>query len=382
MTGNAPTVSLALDSLTPYAVGSHIVATATVVDADTYIQLINGGLDPFGVPTDVTVAHRDTAVIVWSWKSTGATINTNVNPLTVFAPDASDILVATVTDAEGNKTVATVAITVQSPTAVGYAVEPIAPESVTAAVTRVGNLLAKGKAAVKAAAVRFYNRPGHGLTETPWVGGPIAAIPADAIPVISMKDSPDPVATPAYINAATRKWVWVIRHEPEGDLPVPQFKADQATGRKMVDASPNGHLVELAECYTGYAQRHGNKPGYMVKDMWGGTATILAMDLYRDSSLDGNTSYPDPKAFCSILVDTAKTLKGPDGKPPKIAVFELGGTLIPGDTGAGRAAWILAVIAYLRSVGCIIALWWMTGGEDLTNDPAGLAALQKAMAGH
>jgi len=269
------------------------------------------------------------------------------------------------------------AVTVTAPQSTmlaGFDVSPLPGETVAQAFTRVGKLVQGAQY------VRAYDQPGKQFTQTPWGSGALAAMPAGATAHISTKDTPDPAATNAELAAATKPWFWTIHHEPEGDLTVAQFKADQAAADKLIAAHPNGHLCTRVEVYTGYAQIHGNKPGYSIAAMYSG-ALIIGFDMYRDSTISGNTSYPDPAAFFAPLVNAARTLKASDGKPPRIMVPEFGGTLVPGDTGAKRATWIVACFAYLRSIGCVAVGWWFTGGEDLTNDPAGLAALQKAIAG-
>lgn len=274
--------------------------------------------------------------------------------------------------ATGSRLSASTSVTVQSAMLAGFDVSPLAGETVAQAFTRVGKLVPG------ATYVRVYDQPGRQFTQAPWGTGALAAMPTGATPHISTKDTPDPGATNVELAAATKPWFWTIHHEPEGDLPVAQFKADQAAADALIAAHPNGHLCTRAEVYTGYEQIHNNKPGYSVAAMYSG-AKILGFDMYRDPSVNGTTSYPDPAAFFAPLVNAAKTLVAMDGKPPRIMVPEFGGTLIAGDTGAKRAAWILACFAYLRSIGCVAVGWWFTGGEDLTNDPAGLAALQKAI---
>jgi hypothetical protein len=279
--------------------------------------------------------------------------------------------------ASGEPLSASVAVLIAAPSVMlaGFDVSPLAGESAAAAFTRVGKLLPGSTF------TRIYNGPGDGFTKSSWApGGPIAALPANATPAISIKDTPTAAIMNPALAAATRPWFLIVHHEPEGDLPVSQFKADQAAADALIAAHPNGHLCTRVEDYTQYEQVHNNKPGYSIAAMYSG-ATILALDCYRDSTVSGTTSYPDPATFFAPLVNAAKTLVAKDGKPPRIAVPELGGTLIAGDTGTKRATWITACIAYLRSVGCIAVAWWFTGGEDLTADPVGLSALQAAVAG-
>jgi hypothetical protein len=283
-------------------------------------------------------------------------------------------IAASAETATGQTLSASISVTVQSAMLAGFDVSPLPGETVAQAYARVGKLVPG------AVYVRAYDQPGKQFTQTPWGSGALAAMPAGATAHISTKDTPTAATANPELAGATAPWFWTIHHEPEGDLPVAQFKADQAAADAITAAHPNGHLCTRVEVYTGYEQIHQNKPGYSVAVMYSG-ALIIGYDMYRDSTISGNTSYPDPAVFFAPLVAVAKTLVAKDGKPPRIMVPEFGGTLVPGDTGARRAAWILACFAYLRSVGCVAVGWWFTGGEDLTNDPAGLAALRSAVAG-
>ena len=365
MSGTAPVVALTLDGTAPYPPGTLITATASISDADNTTETLRS-VDHLGRTDLITIVRTDPATVTWSWASTGKTIARGLNPLKVAAPTGSDVLIASVVDGQGNVTTTKIAVTITMPTLIGFDVSPLTGESVAQAFTRVGKLLPGARY------VRVYNGPGKGLTQSAWGTGAMSALPAGATAHVSFKDTPNTALLKPWFDAipsSVARVYLTVHHEPEGDLPIAQYQTDWAALRAFRDAHANKRKVVLVEILTMYAEEHGKGP---TTAWWSGHADAVAWDCYRDGTTDPN-DYPAPATFFGPLIAVAKQLGVPWLVP------EFGSKLIAGDTGAGRAGWMTACVAYLRATGCVAVGWWDTGGEDLASDPAGLTAWRAAL---
>lgn len=145
-----------------------------------------------------------------------------------------------------------------------------------------------------------------------------------------------------------------------------------------------GYMAIQTDTWTKMASRPDEHKGDGdVLEFWAGVGDFAATDTYVMSVTNKPAApalYPSPAPFFELAVRLAYA----SGRPlfiPEIGVIRQGS---PADAGNLRAAWLQAVIVYLRSVGCAGVAWWAalgTGGRDFRLDPATLKVYQSAIAG-
>jgi hypothetical protein len=364
MNGSAPAVAVLLDSPNAYAPGAQVTATATITDPDTTSETLTS-TDTLGRADTITINRVDPELVVWSWKSSGVVIATGVNPLQFAAPAASDVLLCTVTDGQGNVTTSTVAVAVLTPVWKGTttAVNGAAPSW-----------------SPTADAVRVYTPQGKGCYG--WSSAPmIAALKQKPkMIILSMKGAPTHALLDPVINNVPAGIILVLifHHEPDqgvaaGDPSPAQYKADWAAGAAIVNALPPAKraVVRMAEDFTAFAQLHGKEAW---TDFWTGLADYIALDIYMNAI--STTSYPAASALFALLLAAMKST----GKPGMVP--EYGGQRIASDTdGSACAAAVTSHVSYAAAHGIIAMIWWGGSPYSLDGRPAEQRAWAAAVAG-
>ena len=192
-------------------------------------------------------------------------------------------------------------------------------------------------------------------------GGPVS---------VSFKADPRTVVT-GSLDAQLRSWFstaptdrtiwWTYYHEPEDDIERGAFTAAQYRAAwqhisALADRAgkPNLRSTLILMCYSlnSYSKRNW-------KDYYPGDAAIdvLGWDCYNRGVSKGQY-YPASQVL-GPPVSAARSV----GKP--WAIGELGSTLIAGDSGAGRAAWLRDVGSFSRQNGAqFVAYFDSTVGDD------------------
>lgn len=184
---------------------------------------------------------------------------------------------------------------------------------------------------------------------SPWPG---AAGYSGGPVIVSFKVDPRQVLTGAY-DAVLTSWFataprgraiwWAYFHEPEDQIAGGAFTAAQyrAAWQRIADlarsvGNSDLHATLILMCYT-----LDPASGRSFADYYPGSAFIdtLGFDCYNSAASSG--AYLDPAAEFGAAVSVSLSL----GKPYGIAEF--GSVLAAGDSGAGRAAWLMAAGGYL-----------------------------------
>lgn len=171
--------------------------------------------------------------------------------------------------------------------------------------------------------------------------------------VVSFKMSPQSVLSGQH-DSYLRTWFaqapkyrvtnWIYYHEPEDDMARGQFTGAQyrkAWQRisNLADTAKNPNLKATLTlmCWT------FGKSGRNWRDYYAGPAAVdmLAFDCYNWKARRGG--YAEPERTFGNAVRTMKA----EGIPWGIA--ETGSVLVKGDSGAGRAAWLRDIGAWLTS---------------------------------
>jgi hypothetical protein len=368
MSGFSPTVTITLDRTMPYPAGGQLVAVAAVVDPDTTTETLSA-TDALGRATTITIARVDPATAVWSWKNTGATITSGTLTCTTTVPAASDTLVCTVTDGQGNAVAATMPVTVAS-TLVGVTMS-------ASAFTSMGLTEFPGGVPY----MRVYTPPGAGLYG--WTSSNmVAALKMHPKCIhLSMKDTPTPGIVNPVLDGIPAGLVLrlTVNHEPEqgpgsGDPTLQQYNANWAALVSIVNAHPKRSQVLLSPILTLYAQLHGKGPW----QQWIPPGVDeIGIDSYTDAVMDNNaTSYPTGAQMFALL----QQIMSSTGLPGLVP--EYGSYRIASDTdGSGCAAMIAEHVAYVRSIGVRAIAWFDESPYAIEGRPAELAAWQRAVAG-
>jgi hypothetical protein len=199
--------------------------------------------------------------------------------------------------------------------------------------------------------------------------------------MVSFKLSPRDVIAGAY-DKSMKHWFatapknldvyWAYWHEPENDIEAGTFTAGQFKAafarldRLAVQAhNPRLKATVILQSYSTRTGSGRNWSDYIppVKRF-----DILAWDVYNKPSPEA--PYTVPPDLLDAPLTAARTI----GKP--FAVAELGSALAPGDTGEGRAEWLMRMGAYLDQhhalFACYFDFLWNDGKQDfrLTDQPS------------
>jgi hypothetical protein len=200
--------------------------------------------------------------------------------------------------------------------------------------------------------------------------------------VVSFKAPPSEILSRS-LDGQLRAWFatappdrdvyWVYFHEPEDDIEVGAFSAEEyraawARLRAIADEAGNPRLratLVLMAWTLDVASGREWQDYYPGRDV----VQVLAWDVYNRGADDGRYDDPTRMFARSIEVTAAEGLA--------YGVAETGSVLVGGDDGSRRAEWLRAVTAHLTRAG---ALWvayfdhdWPTGDYRL-RDEAGVRA--------
>lgn len=208
----------------------------------------------------------------------------------------------------------------------------------------------------------------YGESPEPWPG---KALGRDV--VVSFKLDPAEVLAGEH-DAQMRRWFataprnidvnWVYWHEPEDDIESSAFTAEEFTGAfarldAIADEASNPRLVStlVLMSWTTNPASGRDWRDYFPPDE---AVDVFAWDVYNRSADEG--VYSDP----ADLLDAPRLAAASVGKP--FAVAELGSTLVDGDDGTGRAAWLLDMGEYLLEHDTVFVSYfdfsWNSGADD------------------
>jgi hypothetical protein len=224
--------------------------------------------------------------------------------------------------------------------------------------------LAPGAPFARAAFCRTFAQPGDGVTPP----ASRTALPAGVAEWRSFKDYPTDAALTGYLDRVTRPTWLTFRHEHDnGKTAAEQSKASRADffarNRHLfdvIDDHPNRPLVTFVNVQTLQWTAAKSTADTIKGDgdwrpWWPGVGDGVGFDCYVDSWATG---YPPVESFFRIPLEAAQGA----GRP--LWVPELGSVLLGGDTGPGRAAWMLDALSYLAEQGCRGVAWWCAPGAN------------------
>jgi hypothetical protein len=149
---------------------------------------------------------------------------------------------------------------------------------------------------------------------------------------------------------------WSYIHEPEPLIDNGTFTADQyrrAWQRiaSFADAAckPNMHATLIL---TGWTADPGSKRSVSTYYAGDGVIDVIGWDPYNGVHDANRDYYPSASQMYANVVARSAEM----GKP--FAIAETGSRLVPGDSGAGRAAWLTEMGTYLRQHGAVYATYF------------------------
>jgi hypothetical protein len=340
VTGAAPVVTLAADR-PAYTDGDPFAVTAIVTDADTLTQVMTGTEDALGRTFTQTTQFVDRAEIATAVLASGEPVTVTGLTVTGTARVDSGPLQLLIRDAQGHEVPKNITLAVAPRMLIGVTALP-------------SDLPGHAKLYPGLAYARVYTPQGKGIYG--WSSAAmLAALATGAEIQESFKDTPTRALLQPWFDAIPANVARIsltVHHEPEGDLPIPQYQADWKFLRAFRDSHPNGHKVVLVEDLTLYAELHGKGP---ASAWWSGYADKIALDCYRNA-IAGDT-YPAPATLFAMPAAVAAQL-GVGWMVP-----EFGGDRISTDTtGTGRAAWMTACAVWAAAHGCEAIAWFCEPG--------------------
>jgi hypothetical protein len=189
--------------------------------------------------------------------------------------------------------------------------------------------------------------------------------------VVSFKLAPQLVVAGRF-DAKMKAWFagapknhdiyWSYWHEPENDIEAGSFTAAEYKAAfehldQLAEKAGNKRLrsTVILQSYSTRPASGRNWRDYVPDP---GSVDVLAWDVYnRDPN-----QYTSPAELLNGPVRASESI----GKP--FAVAEIGGALVAGDDGSGRAAWLRSVGAYLKRQGAVFVAYfdfsWNGGADD------------------
>lgn len=381
MTGNAPTVNVALDQ-PRYPRGATITATPSYSDADNRVAPVSlDGPAPDGLAMhlDGKVIYTDAPDAVWYWASNPSnTVGRGVSPLRIAAPARSDRLVLRVTDRQGHVVIATADVTVQTTTLVGVDVwgSTSTAADIDAHLAQPGGIYPAFKGYSKV----FFG-PGQGL---PTWDGATAHIPAPTMPHLCFRDFPTQAQWTAWLDSVPAPLdpavPFAVTWDQEGDRKdTPAYFVSQWETLVAWSAGhKNRDRILLVADLTWYWERYKDSDNYAQFIPKG--VDVLGVDVYPG----GTSNWTDP-GVCLAAPTAAAKAAG-----LRLAICECGVVVpanpTPGDLQA-RANWYAGLISAAQAAGVLWMSVWCaygaqaagTGGFHLVSGDPGLAVITGAM---
>jgi hypothetical protein len=185
--------------------------------------------------------------------------------------------------------------------------------------------------------------------------------------VVSFKALPSDVLAGRYDAQMTawfasvprdRDTYWVYYHEPEDNIDNGTFTAAdyRAAWRRLAGLAAKAGNPRLRPTLVLMCFSLNPSSGRDWRDYYpgGDAVSVLGWDCYNFGRRKGE--YASPESIYAKSMEVSRAV----GKP--FGYAEMGSTLLPGDSGAGRAAWLRQVGSYLRSQGSV----WMAYWDDKT----------------
>jgi hypothetical protein len=165
---------------------------------------------------------------------------------------------------------------------------------------------------------------------------------------------------------------WSYWHEPENDIEAGTFTAAEFKAAfahlDRLAAQANNPRLKATVILQSFTTRPGSGRNWRDYVPPVKRFDILAWDVYNRSSTE--TPYQVPPDLLDAALAASKSV----GKP--FAVAELGSAIAPGDTGEGRAEWLMRMGAYLDQhhalFVCYFDFLWNDGKDDfrLSDSPS------------
>ena len=151
-----------------------------------------------------------------------------------------------------------------------------------------------------------------------------------------------------------RDTYWVYFHEPEDDVENGSYTAAdyRSAWRRLAGlaaraGNPRLYPTLVLMCYTLNPQSGRNWRDFYPGD---DVIAVLGWDCYNFSGRNG--SYASPESIFARSAEVSRSV----GKP--FGYAEMGSQLVPGDSGAARAAWLRAVGAYYAQINPVWAAYF------------------------
>jgi hypothetical protein len=160
----------------------------------------------------------------------------------------------------------------------------------------------------------------------------------------------------AWFGSAPRNYdiYWSYWHEPEDDIEDGRFSAAdyRAAWRRISGiagraGNPKLHPTLILMCFSLNPGSNRNWRDYYPGD---DAVAALGWDCYNYGRKKGE--YATPQSIFGKSIEVSRSVNKPFG------YAEMGSALLPGDNGAGRAAWLRSVGAYLQGQGPLWMSYW------------------------
>lgn len=350
MTGSAPAVTLTPAQVDNARPGDQITISVTISDADDTTEVLHT-TDDLGRADTIQIVRDDPAGIVWSWEG-GATVALDVASVTVAAPSTSGVLVAAITDGQGNEVVARCPVNVVLPMLVGVDVQ-----GATTSAAEVGQVLAPGGLyGGYTGPTKLFWSAGKGLPT--FTTGVTARVPASMIPHVCFVDFPTQQQWLGWLDsvpAAPWRDIYVTWLQ-EGDrhTTAADFVQRWQTLIGWAASHPIRRRIKLLPSLTWYWQRaHGDR----YADWIPAGADGLSVDVYPGTK----TNYTSPVQCLAAPVAAA------DAANLDLHIGECGVVVPANPTVAQRQAqadWYAGLISAARTAGVrALAIWCTTGDQ-------------------
>jgi Carbohydrate binding domain len=213
------------------------------------------------------------------------------------------------------------------------------------------------------------------------VGGGSINVSFKAPPKAILSGSHDAELKKWFASAPTNRTIWwTYYHEPEDNIANGEFTAAdyRAAWKRIVGIANSAGPSNLKATLVLMDWSLSPKSGRNWKDYYAGSSYIdvLGWDSYNSHRANPTRYFSGDENF-GLAVQVSKA----EGKP--FGFSEWGSQLIPGDKGAGRAAWMKGTARYMTSVGAEFGAYFdaPVGNEYRLFDQPGQTALRDIMNG-
>jgi hypothetical protein len=206
--------------------------------------------------------------------------------------------------------------------------------------------------------------------------------------IVSFKANPTAVISGEY-DDRLRSWFataprdrlvfWSYFHEPEDDIERGSFTAAQyrAAWTRIAKLADEAHNPQLRATLILMAWSVNKASGRTWTDYYpgGDVIDVIGWDAYNTAAKKKQPAYASPAAIYDPPAAAARAV----GKPFGFA--EWGSILLPGDSGADRAAWVRASTSHQAKIGAVFSTYFdsAVGGDFRLTDEASRRAMGAAI---